>query len=480
MGRRGRGAKQRKTAGSSEVRAQGTGPVKRTQRNPFDPHGSDEFTYSVREIKAEGQRFGKPAWLIGWEGFDDSADTWEPIENLAGHEQDIAAFRQKEEARLAELAATNSQKRKATNQEPEQTRDDGDSNEEDGWVEGLGGRRKAECWRFFKVRLDPENSDKVCDRMCKTCGLEGGTVAYSGNTSNLRSHRSHVHKDLYCKLIEKEKPHDESSRSATTKPGTLEAMCPKNAGMSFTKRVYRRAWMAGDIWSEGGIAIFGILVYWISPSFEYTERLLAAIPFGGVRHNADEMELATKRACADLGIGVFEESEEGDILKDTVVDCIHASASDSASNIVKGWKEAVQLYDVEQPRKAASAVDDPDGSRYRDHKLQLLEWDVAKEVCYLLEMTSDAIDILQSTSIVTASLVLPVIGRLTYKLDAETPIKYGGKFVKLTVVERVAARETLWEQVESRFHNQLLDCKLEDFAVATFLDPRYRVLDFHN
>ncbi|KAK3250138.1 hypothetical protein CYMTET_40474 [Cymbomonas tetramitiformis] len=168
------------------------------------------------------------------------------------------------------------------------------------------------------------------------------------------------------------------------------------------------------------------------------------------------MKLATKRACAELGIGVFVESEEGDILKDTVVDFIHASANDSASNIVKGWKvfdghecvchllalcvatfmgcdvvksvftklrgmtthfnhsvigrkllhdcqekyslpstsppqdnarcgtwkgsfhqaqwyvvnqEAVQLYDVEQPRKAASAVDNPDGSRYRDHKL---------------------------------------------------------------------------------------------------------------
>ncbi|KAK3250139.1 hypothetical protein CYMTET_40475 [Cymbomonas tetramitiformis] len=95
-------------------------------------------------------------------------------------------------------------------------------------------------------------------------------------------------------------------------------------------------------------------------------------------------------------------------------------------------------------------------------------------------MTSNAIDILQSTSIVTASLVLPVIGRLTYKLDAETPIKYGGEFVKLAVVELVAARETLWEQVESRFYNVLLDCKLEDFAVATFLDPRYKGLDFHN
>ena len=31
-----------------------------------------------------------------------------------------------------------------------------------------------------------------------------------------------------------------------------------------------------------------------------------------------------------------------------------------------------------------------------------------------------------------------------------------------------------------RFFNEMLDCKLEDFAVATFLDPRYKYLDFKN
>ena len=121
------GAKRRKTSVfTPSLRAQGKGPVKRTQRTAFDPHGSDDTTYAVREIKAEGQRCGKPAWLIGWEGFDDSADSWEPIENLAGHEQDIASFRKREEVRLAALdAETRKPKAAAPTQENADTIDNG-------------------------------------------------------------------------------------------------------------------------------------------------------------------------------------------------------------------------------------------------------------------------------------------------------------------------------------------------------------------
>ena len=95
--------------------------------------------------------------------------------------------------------------------------------------------------------------------------------------------------------------------------------------------------IAGDIWSEGGVAIFGILAYWITKDFKYKEKLLSAIPFGDVRHNALELELATKRACADFGIGSFEEGEDKSITIDTVTDSVHATISDSASNIIKGW-----------------------------------------------------------------------------------------------------------------------------------------------
>ncbi|KAK3283897.1 hypothetical protein CYMTET_8424 [Cymbomonas tetramitiformis] len=109
------GGKRRKTSSTSSsvpIRAQGKGLVKSTPRNAFDPHGSDDNTYTVRETKVEGRRFGKTSWLIGWEGYDGFADSWEPIENLAGHKQDITAFRKREEVRIAE-ATEATKKRKA-------------------------------------------------------------------------------------------------------------------------------------------------------------------------------------------------------------------------------------------------------------------------------------------------------------------------------------------------------------------------------
>eukprot|EP00854_Cymbomonas_tetramitiformis_P030488 gene30488-38114_t len=74
-------------------------------------------------------------------------------------------------------------------------------------------------------RLDPDNNDKILELVCKTCGEEDA-VAYSGNTSNLRSHLSHVHKDLFCKLVSKEKEEGVSSDSSPNKHGMLQAMLP--------------------------------------------------------------------------------------------------------------------------------------------------------------------------------------------------------------------------------------------------------------
>ncbi|KAK3267068.1 hypothetical protein CYMTET_24352 [Cymbomonas tetramitiformis] len=106
--------------------------------------------------------------------------------------------------------------------------------------------------------------------------------------------------------------------------------------------------IAGDIWSQGGIAIFGILVYWVDTEFKYHERLVAAIPFSSVRHTRFELEAATKKACASMGIGEYKEIltkeiltfDDGDDelgLVDTVRDCVHCTVSDNASNIVNAW-----------------------------------------------------------------------------------------------------------------------------------------------
>ncbi|KAK3252474.1 hypothetical protein CYMTET_38226 [Cymbomonas tetramitiformis] len=150
MGRgRGVGPKRRKPSDTDVVLvAQGKGPVKRTQKNPYDFTGSDNVTFKVREIKAEATQKGKPVWLIGWEGYDDKADTWEPIEHLAGYEQDIAAFRksQEEEAALAaKNPQTTKQKRKRSEGgEGEVSTSGGEA--EDGWIEGKAPKRiKSLC-----------------------------------------------------------------------------------------------------------------------------------------------------------------------------------------------------------------------------------------------------------------------------------------------------------------------------------------------
>ena len=64
--------------------------------------------------------------------------------------------------------------------------------------------------------------------------------------------------------------------------------------------------IAGDIWSQSGISVFGILVYWLDTNFDYHERVLAAIPFSDVRHTGEELERATKAACASFGIGEYK------------------------------------------------------------------------------------------------------------------------------------------------------------------------------
>ncbi|KAK3233451.1 hypothetical protein CYMTET_56256 [Cymbomonas tetramitiformis] len=197
--------------------------------------------------------------------------------------------------------------------------------------------------------------------------------------------------------------------------------------------------IAGDIWSQGGIAIFGILVYWLDQDFTYHEKLLAALPFSDVRHTAGTMESATKEACADIGLGEYNFADN----KDDVASEIHSTVSDNASNIVSGWmcfdghectdhtialmvktfleqpgvkKVAVQTYDVESPSKAANAVNNPDGSVYRSHQLDSDQWNIVRECMYVLQYAKQACDILQGTKCLTVNLVLLYLcwaGKLT-------------------------------------------------------------------
>ncbi|KAK3236766.1 hypothetical protein CYMTET_53112 [Cymbomonas tetramitiformis] len=449
-------------------------------------------------------------------------------------------------------------------------------------------------WGYYWVIKDGK---RVTDVLCKLCGPNSTPIGYCGNTSNLRSHISHVHQDAFCKLVLAEKKADgvnvdfETSEGAAseTAPGTITAMLPqvteerrdihlhKKFALWIVRRLSAEARVrtrdailavlaseilpsiSGDIWSEGGICIFGTLVYWLTPDFRLQEKLLAAIPFSDVRHTGPEILAATKKACAEMGVGVFSNPE------DTVSDCVHCTASDTASNIVCGWEpfdghecnchilalcvleflkthgvkevfkklrgmpshfnhriiggkllqtcqgkhdlpqtklpkdndtrtgwsgaykqaswyriqqEAVRLYDVDHPRKAANAAANPDGSVYKDHKLVDVEWDIVNESVYVLNLTTECINLLQGTQYATANLVLPLIGSLVHKLSKTTTVKYEKAVRSITNEAAKNARDNLYQAVCRRYFNDLMECKLEDFCVATFLDPRYKNFDF--
>ena len=54
---------------------------------------ADEELFEVDRIKARKLENGHPVYLIAWKGYaDEKHDTWEPLSNLAGIEQDVAAF----------------------------------------------------------------------------------------------------------------------------------------------------------------------------------------------------------------------------------------------------------------------------------------------------------------------------------------------------------------------------------------------------
>ncbi|KAK3288020.1 hypothetical protein CYMTET_4476 [Cymbomonas tetramitiformis] len=430
-------------------------------------------------------------WLIGWEGFPDRDDTWEPIEHLAGYEGEIRAFRERkkeEDDKKAAEAGANKKRRKEE--------EDARLVEDDCFEDTQGGNRRSPVWKYFKIQ---KCEGKVQNVRCTLCSIEKKPIAYCGNITNIRVHLTSCHKDEYCKLIaanttsetastesqskldelvpqiSSEKrdelhrlitkwlvrcgrpltlpQHDEEFRDifrCLTKgqyvPPTYHIVIEQVLKLSVEgkARVVQQLKelleegilpsICGDIWSQGGISIFGILVYWVDKNFEFQSRLLAAIPVLSVRHTGVELENATKVACADFGLGQY--CGQGVDGVDTVPEFIHATCSDNASNIVCGWesfdghecsahtlalvvltfleqplvrKVAVQMYDVESPTKAANAVPNPDGSVYRNHQLMLDEWDIVRESVYIL---------------------------------------------------------------------RLMDCKLEDFVVATMLDPRYKSFKF--
>ncbi|KAK3248922.1 hypothetical protein CYMTET_41635 [Cymbomonas tetramitiformis] len=63
-------------------------------------------------------------------------------------------------------------------------------------------------------------------------------------------------------------------------------------------------------------------------------------------------------------------------------------------------------------------------------------------------------------------------------MHKDTAVRFEGDVVHIMNESVKAARENLCRDICKRYFNDLMDCKLEDFCVATFLDPRYKHFSF--
>ncbi|KAK3279877.1 hypothetical protein CYMTET_12256 [Cymbomonas tetramitiformis] len=568
---RSRGPKRRKSNHTDVVLvAQGKGLVKRTRAHPYDIAGSDENDYQVvKKIRAHRKCYGVDQYLIAWEGFDTQHGTWEPAENLLGSEADIEEFlKQKiQEAEAAEALAVASKQNRLEGG-PDEDEEDGDATAGDSGEGNLEDakngktKRRALVWDYFWVVKD---GVRVLQIVCKLCGPNSTAIPYCGNTSNLRSHVSHVHQDAYCKMcIAEKKAAGENVGSLTsatgggnseTSAGTIEAMLPqvsierrdelhkmfalwivrrrrplkicetdtelrdifdyifqgayippsyklvtqKILDLSAEARIRTHAEIAavladcvlvsiaGDIWSEGGTSLFGILAYWFDNEFQLQERLLGAIPFSDVRHTGPEILAATKKAHSIIGVKLLHSCQEkNDLLAQTRPPKDNDTRT-GWSGVFKqsAWfrvqqQEAIRMYDVDHPRKAANAAANPDGSVHMDHKLEDILWDIVNESVYILNLTTECINLLQGTDYCTSNLVLPLVGSLANKLMKTTPVKFEKAIRQISNEAVIKAREQMYQEVCRRYFNNLMEYKLEDFCVATFLDPRYKNFDFKN
>eukprot|EP00854_Cymbomonas_tetramitiformis_P034391 gene34391-biopygen28480 len=560
MPSRGAGAKRtRSSSNNAPLIPQGKGPVKRTQLHPYDAAGSDNTTYEVEHILAARTRYGEPQWLIRWKGLTEISDTWEPLRNIPGSEADVEAFKDKQAREQDEIA-------KKTMEEEEKRRKDAAQEVQDHvGFEAPGDNIRSGYWKYFKVKKD---GSKIVEYVCKLCGPNAIPKAYCGNTSNLRTHLAHCHKDIAVDMKQQALLDSAGESSVDTKPKAIDAMIPQ-ASSEQSNRLHRAItlWLARrgrpltlpekdsefrDIFDE----IFRGA--YVPPSYHTViDNMLALSAEGRVK-----VSEALKSLRDSPGPGEEVDTFE---LVDTVSENIHVTCSDNASNIVSGWtcfdghecvahtialvvhtylnqvavkkvfgklrgmtghfnhsvigckllydcqkrsaldqskspqdndtrsgwgggckqatwyvtnKDAVRLYDVERPVKASTAVPNTDGSVYKDHQLADIEWDIVRESMYILQYAASAVDFLQGTQYPTSCLVLPLIGKLVHISRSTTKIKHAERPIQVLNEDVKQARELMHKALADRYFCDMMDCKLEDFAVATILDPRHKSFKF--
>ena len=107
--RLGKQAKQQKAV-PAPIKPQGKTTM-RTPTGAFDgAAGKDE--YPPERVIAQRLSKGVTQYLVKWLGYESKGNTWEPIEHLAGCEDMIADFKEREKTRTAQLEVAAEEKRK--------------------------------------------------------------------------------------------------------------------------------------------------------------------------------------------------------------------------------------------------------------------------------------------------------------------------------------------------------------------------------
>jgi hypothetical protein len=97
-------APKKKPAAAAPLKAQGTGGLKRTPTSAFDAAAGKDV-YEPEKVIAQRLARGVTQYQVKWKNYENKDNTWEPIEHLAGCEDMIAEFKERETTRIAQLEA---------------------------------------------------------------------------------------------------------------------------------------------------------------------------------------------------------------------------------------------------------------------------------------------------------------------------------------------------------------------------------------
>lgn len=394
-------------AAPTAPKAQGT-TTKRTPSGTFDPAAGKE-TYEPEEIVGQRLAKGVTQYQVKWVGWATKDNTWEPIEHLAGCEDMIAEFKEKERTRIAQLEMVaqenHRQKEEAASAAAAKAAEDAaearvaaraagtgtpadaataDAKEPKKNNSGGGSKRSSPFWTVFdETGCEPgkacctlpkaEGSGEICGECISTVGGPSGMKTHCmykhpnkyielmppSEKLDLKldpqtklmalpaKHRDAIHKAIARWLCKRKRPlilaedkefhevWDIAMKGAYTPPdhkrvlSDVLLLSAEGKAKLYDVNTSLRAnglkpAMAGDIWSDRGVSLFGMCEYYMSDKWEIEELVLAASPFSQ-RHTGAAIDTVTRDACVAAG------------LTHDVFSSVFYPVSDNASNMKNGW-----------------------------------------------------------------------------------------------------------------------------------------------